>query len=874
MQAPPDRVEEAATLSALLALDILDTEPEIEFDALVRAASIICDAPISLITLIDADRQWFKANVGLPSVSETPRNLSFCAYAVLEDGLFEVNDASSDARFQDNPLVTGEPDIKFYAGAPLTLRGGRRIGTLCVFDRKPRKLTTRQRESLLLLSKAATQALEGRAALQKQTETSRLNARAAFVLTRTGELAGVGGWEVDLSSGKILWSEEVCRIHGCPMGHSPSLDEALGFYTVESRPRVQKAVELAMAGGAGFDLEIQITRTDGQLRWIRTVGSVDFVADSPVRLVGAMQDVTERHRLSVELAEQHELLRVTLQSIGDAVITTDTEGNITWLNPVAERMTGWLASEAMGRPLDQVFHIVDNTTKTPAENPILACIKHDKVMGLAANTLLISRNGEEFGVQDSASPIRNDQGEMLGAVLVFHDVTEQRRITGEMSYRARHDALTGLVNRLEFETQLDRLLAKSRQNGSVHALMYIDLDQFKLVNDACGHAAGDLLLQNVSRLLEDVIRGRDTLGRLGGDEFAVLLERCTTEQAQRVAQQICDRMDEFRFVHDGKRFRIGTSIGLVPVDARWTSTSAIMQAADTSCYAAKEAGRNRVHAWFDTDAALQARSGDMKWATRLEQALDENRFVLFAQRIFPLTGDKSKLSAEVLVRMLDTDGSLIPPSAFLPAAERFTLSSRIDQWVLRRSIDALKMQPHLDRLACLSINLSGQSVGDRAFHRKALAILEEAGPAICGKVFFEITETAAITNMADASRFIELAHGLNIGIALDDFGAGAASFGYLKSLKADKLKNDGQFIRDVIVDPLDNATVRCFVEVAKLVNMKTVAEFVDSAAVLEKITEMGVDYAQGYHLHRPEPIQNVLNMVEQLATLPAIGNDC
>ncbi|MDB5894814.1 MAG: hypothetical protein JWQ88_2345, partial [Rhodoferax sp.] len=664
--------------------------------------------------------------------------------------------------------------------------------------------------------------------------------------------------------GEIRWSDEVCRIHGRPPGHRPTMDEALGYYCDESRQRIEAAMREAMAGGKPFDLTLRIQAHGGALRWIRTMGAVEYEDGAPVGLAGAFQDVTERQRLSEELARQHELLRVTLQSIGDAVITTDKLGSITWLNPVAERLTGWLNAEAVGRQLDQVFHIVDEATRRLAENPILACIRADKVMGLAPDTVLISRTGQEFGVQDSASPIRDDHGQMLGAVLVFHDVTEQRRISGEMSFRAKHDALTGLVNRLEFETQLQQLLDKSRQNGVGHALMFIDLDQFKLVNDACGHAAGDQLLQQVARLLEEAVRGRDTLARLGGDEFAILLERCSTDQAMRVAQQVCDRMDEFRFLHDGRRFRIGTSIGLVPVDTRWHSTTAVMQAADTSCYAAKEAGRNRVHAWFDTDAVMHARTGDMKWATRLEQALDEDRFVLFAQRIFPLTGDTSRESLEVLVRLRETDGSLVLPGAFLPAAERFNLATRIDHWVLRHTIAALQGQPDLDRIGCLCINLSGQSVGDRAFHRKAFSLLGDAGPALCAKMIIEITETAAITNMADATRFIEQAHALGIGIALDDFGAGASSFGYLKSLKADKLKIDGQFVRDVIDDPLDHAAVRCFVDVARVVQMKTVAEFVDSQAVLECIRAMGVDYAQGFYLHRPEPLEAVFGKMQSL----------
>jgi diguanylate cyclase (GGDEF)-like protein/PAS domain S-box-containing protein len=614
-----------------------------------------------------------------------------------------------------------------------------------------------------------------------------------------------------------------------------------------------------MATGEGWDLELPLVRADGRSIWVRAVGNAEFENGKPVRLLGAFQDITQRRALHAELAEQHELLRVTLHSIGDAVITTDRNGVVTWLNPVAERMTGWLNAEACGHAVGQVFHIVNEETRAPTENPVATCLQQGKVAGLANHTVLISRHGEEFGIEDSASPIRNEAGEILGVVLVFHDVTEQRRLSGEMTYRATHDALTGLVNRAEFETRLRRVLNKAHEDRSEHALMYIDLDQFKLVNDACGHSVGDQLLQQVPKLLGESVRLRDTLARLGGDEFAVILEHCSAEQAQRVAHQICERMDDFRFVHDGKRFRIGASIGLVPVDHRWGTAAALMQAADTSCYAAKEAGRNRVHAWFDTDQAMRVRHGEMQWTSRIEQALDEDRFELHAQRITSLTGRDSGLHAEVLLRMRDADGALIMPGAFLPAAERFRLASRVDRWVLKHVIDCLKQRGALAGVSNLSLNLSGQSIGDRAFHRQALEVLSDAGDAVCRCLCLEITETVAVTHMADAALFVEQVRALGIRVALDDFGAGASSFGYLKSLPVDFIKIDGQFIRDVVDDPLDEAAVRCFVDVARVVGVRTVAEFVDRPAVLERVRDIGIDFAQGDLVHEPEPLDALLH---------------
>jgi len=686
------------------------------------------------------------------------------------------------------------------------------------------------------------------------------------------DASNAGTWEWNVQTGEVIVNPRWAEIVGW------TVDE-LGAVTNQFRADIAHPDELEetrrllrehFAGRSqAYVAEVRLRHRDGHWVWAEDRGRlITRTPDGrPEWVYGIHIDITERKRrdeaelrLNAELAQQHELMRVTLQSIGDAVITTDAAGAVNWLNPVAERMTGWLATEAKGLPLSQVFHIVHEETRAVTENPVATCLAQGKIVGLANHTLLISRDGTEFGIEDSAAPIRNAAGDVLGVVLVFHDVSEQRRLSGEMTYRATHDALTGLVNRAEFETRLLRTLRQSHDNDSHHALLYIDLDQFKLVNDACGHAIGDQLLQQVSKLLADAIRGRDTLARLGGDEFAIILEHCTSDQANRVAQKICDRMDDFRFVHEDRRFRIGTSIGLVPVDKRWASTAAIQQAADTSCYAAKEAGRNRVHAWFDTDAAMRARHHEVQWTSRIEQALDQEGFVLFAQRIQALKEAPKGIHAEVLLRMRNDDGSLALPGAFLPAAERFHLVSRIDRWVLRHAIDWLRGLPSEDLIESLSVNLSGHSVGDKAFHAWALELFESAGDSVCSRLCLEITETAAVTNLADAAIFIEQVRESGVKVALDDFGAGASSFGYLKTLPVDYLKIDGQFIRDLLSDPLDDAAVRCFADVARLMGLKTVAEFVDNPEVLDRLRVIGVDFAQGYLIHRPGPIDSLIEI--------------
>jgi diguanylate cyclase (GGDEF)-like protein/PAS domain S-box-containing protein len=723
-----------------------------------------------------------------------------------------------------------------------------------------------------------------------QNVTARVAERQALQqanerLTLATESGGIGIWDWDVARDRMIWDHGMYRLYGMEPG-----DDAAAFELwqrrlhPDDRAVAEQAIHDALAGTKPFDTEFRVVWPDGSVHTLHGSGRVTRDAQGrAVRMVGANWDVTEPRRLAARLSENHEMLRVTLQSIGDGVITTDAQGFVVWLNPVAERMTGWTTADASGEPVTRVLRIVNEETREPAENPVMVCLAEGRVVGMAQQTTLVSRTGDEYGIEDTASPIRAEQGDTLGAVLVFHDVTEQRRLSGEMSHRATHDMLTGLVNRAEFEQRLRRLLHRAQSDGSLNALLFLDLDQFKLVNDACGHAVGDQLLMQVSKLLSDIVRTSDTLARLGGDEFAILLDHCSTVPAQRLAQRICDRMEDFRFIHENRRFRIGASIGLVPVDNRWTTTAAVMQAADTSCYAAKEAGRNRVHVWFDTDQTMRARHGEMQWATRLEQALDEDGFVLFAQRIHAVCGDDAAggdgawrdgaggvaargvgagpargVHAEVLLRLVKSDGSSVLPGAFLPAAERFHLASRIDRWVLRNVMLWMKSVPSLDLIENLSVNLSGQSVGDRAFHRWALDMLAEAGAEICGKLCLEITETAAVTNLADAAIFIEQVRAIGVRVALDDFGAGASSFGYLKNMPVDFLKIDGQFIRDLVSDPLDEVAVRCFVDVAKVVHIKTVAEFVDQPAVMQRLHGIGIDFAQGYLVHRPAPIMELL----------------
>ncbi len=431
----------------------------------------------------------------------------------------------------------------------------------------------------------------------------------------------------------------------------------------------------------------------------------------------------------------------------------------------------------------------------------------------------------------------------------MRDVSDKRRATAEVSFRASHDALTGLVNRGEFEHRLHHLL----ESGHHGALMCIDLDHFKLVNDRCGHAAGDEVLRQVSTILREAARDTDIVARLGGDEFAILLPDCSLESAQRKGQAICDRLEIERFAHGEQRFRVGASIGLAPVGGALADLQSIMQAADGCAYAAKDAGRNRVVAWCDGRDIGEVHAHG-RWAERIQRALDNDGFELFGQQVVPLQSDTGAFKLEVLLRMRNEDGSLAAPGAFMPAAERHHLMTRVDRWVLDKTLEWMSAKHFDGALQRVAVNLSGQSVADPNFRAWALQSLEEAGRDLCSRLTLEITETVAIARLEEAAEFVGGLQRTGASVALDDFGAGASTFGYLKSLPVDYLKIDGQFIRHLMTDPLDQAAVRCFVDVARAVGVRTVAEHVETEEVLVRLRELGVDFAQGYLLHRPEPL--------------------
>ncbi|MCK7595366.1 EAL domain-containing protein [Pseudomarimonas salicorniae] len=579
-------------------------------------------------------------------------------------------------------------------------------------------------------------------------------------------------------------------------------------------------------------------------------------------------EVARRSLAESALRDREAWLRVVLHSIADGVLTADQHLKITWMNPTAASMCGWTESEALGKPVEQVLDLVHEQTRRPAPNPLTLALRERRTTGMQDDTVLLSRDGREIAVEDSAAPIFDDRGGLAGGVIVFHDVSERRRLAREMAERAAHDSLTGLLNRAEFEARLAGALQTSGASDEVHSLMYVDLDHFKVVNDTCGHPVGDQMLREVSTVLARAVRVTDVIARLGGDEFGVLLPNCDLEAALRVCDTLLKQLGLFRFEHEGRRFRVGASIGLVLVDGSVAPAEVLMQAADTACYAAKEAGGQQVKIWQERGAAAEVR-GRMVWVQRLNEALEDDAFELFLQRIEPIHPGRGRAHVEALLRLRDPDGSLIPPGTFLPAAERFRMGPAIDRWVLGSVIKRLALDPRAD--VELAVNFCGQSIGDRSFRNDVLRMLREAGEGCCGRLCVEVTETSVVGNLTEAATFMARLRELGVSVALDDFGAGASSFTYLRRLPIDLLKIDGQFIEGLPEDRLSGTAIRCFVEAAHIVGARTIAERVESESALEALRLLGVDLVQGYLCHRPEPWEAVWPHLPRLLAARSIS---
>jgi diguanylate cyclase (GGDEF)-like protein/PAS domain S-box-containing protein len=645
--------------------------------------------------------------------------------------------------------------------------------------------------------------------------------------------ANDGIWDFDGATKHVALSRRWKEM----LGYDPEdQDVLLDWYHLvhpDDMARVQARMREHLEGKTPFFESVhRMKHQTGDWRWMSSRAKAVLDENGRLlRLLGVEVDITERKLYEEALFRQKESAQITLQSIGDGVITTDDRGNVEYINPVAEDLTGWKVDDASSRPIDEIFRGFHEETCEPLENPLIVSMRRDRAIKSVRPTLLIRRDGNELYIESTASPIRDGKGIVTGGVLVFHDVSESRELHRRLSYHASHDILTGLVNRREFESRLERALRSAKARETAYALLYLDLDQFKIVNDSCGHSAGDALLHQLGSLLKGKIRWRDTLARLGGDEFAVLLESCNLDEAMQTAESLRAAIGDYRFMWDDRTFRLGVSIGVVPITADNEDVAALLSAADSACAAAKEAGRNRIHSFQENDIDLMRRRREMQWAARIKNALEDNRFELFRQTIQPLQAEEQGAHYEILLRMRDENGGIISPGLFIEAAERYSITPDIDRWVIRSAFRWLVSEAdERERLMLCSINLSGQSLGDEKFLPFVIDQFRMSG-LDATKICFEITETSAIASYSQANRFINALKELGCKFALDDFGTGLSSFGYLKHFPVDFLKIDGSFVKEILHDPIDREMVRSINEIGHLTGKQTIAEFAENEEI-------------------------------------------
>lgn len=824
---------------------------EAVLESIVDMVESVCRNEQCAISVLAADGQAFEHLIA-PRLPERLRATldgsaidirnGSCAAAVYLGRQVLVADISSDPFWQLRREVALDCGLRSTVSIPIKTGTGKVLGALGVYRAEtglpPRSelqliADAAQLASIAIERRAADAALRSSEAKFRQLFENAME--GVYQSTRDGRLLSVNPAFV-----RMLGYSSAEELHALPSA-------AMCYWRPADRAEFARRLE---SEGSIRNAEFCLRRRDGQQ--IVVLESAHAMRDDAGHIIGyegTVADITERKQAEQAVFAEKERAQVTLQSIGDAVISTDAEGNIDYLNPVAGQLAGWTAEEARGRPIGEVLSIVNEATRTPVENPLLVALRTGEQVGAGEQSVLQSRNGQSIAIQEAASPIRDRVGNVIGAVIVFHDVTKERRLKRALAYQASHDALTGLINRREFDNRLHEAVQAARNEGARHALLYVDLDQFKLVNDTCGHPAGDRLIRDITGLLQARVRGSDTIARLGGDEFGVLLDNCSIEQASRIAEVVRQAVRDYRFIWGSASLSVGASIGVVEIGPQTESAATVLSAADIACYSAKDQGRNRIHIYDGGGTAMRHR--EMHWVAEVTRAVDEGRLELYFQTIRPIGPSRIvQPFAELTVRLRDEDGNMVLPGKFIPAAERYNVMSMIDRWVVQRAIEQLRL--HQATAPLFAVNLSGTSLNDQGFLEFVLGCIDD--DRIARGLCFEITETAAVANLQNATYFMRELRARGCRFSLDDFGSGLSSFMYLKTLPVDFLKIDGEFIANVAQDVVDRSMVQAISQVGRTLGIATVAERVESAAVLAELETIGINFAQGFYLAKPRPV--------------------
>jgi diguanylate cyclase (GGDEF)-like protein/PAS domain S-box-containing protein len=602
--------------------------------------------------------------------------------------------------------------------------------------------------------------------------------------------------------------------------------------------------------------EVELVGSHGEVTRVELSSTVIDSAGEAALLLTALEMLPEASTSSV-LAAGPPRAMATLDAMGESVITVDGEGKIDYVNVAAETLLNQRREQIIGKSFPDVASLVDESDRRSLGDPVRMALTSGGRVSMGRRAVLVPANGAaERSVELSVSPLMSDSKETLGLVLVLHDTSELRGLARQMTYQASHDALTGLVNRREFERRLQEAMDSAQTGGAAHALCYLDLDRFKVVNDTCGHTAGDNMLREVASIIKEAVRDSDTVGRIGGDEFALLLVGCPLEKARQIADNVVHSVSDYRFVWKDKIFNIGVSIGLVEIGRGGGAIEDLMNSADSACYVAKKQGGVHVHVYSAREEATARHSGEIHWLQKLQGALRDDKFELYYQPIVHArSGAVRGPAIEVFVRLQGENGQPgAPPAEFFRAAERYRLMPEVDRWVVQTVLSALgRGGMKLPEGRSVAINIAGQTLGDSAFLEFVVDCFDHTG-ASPADICFEVTESSVVANLDHARRFIAVLHGMGCEFALDDFGSGLSSFSTLKTLPMDYLKIDGSFIRNLASDTVNRAMVAAMVELSRSLHFRVVAEQIEDQPSLDAAKGMGIDFLQGFIIGRPQPL--------------------
>ncbi|WP_192954775.1 EAL domain-containing protein [Gallaecimonas mangrovi] len=685
-----------------------------------------------------------------------------------------------------------------------------------------------------------------------------LVAQRLEMATRAGQ---IGIWEYLPATDTLLWDEQMYVLFDLAEPHEKMLmDRWQEQVHPEDLAAVMRGFEQTVKLGVPLDLQFRILLERG-LRYIRVMAqSVKDDAGKVIRVVGCNWDITDFKLAEQSLAEEKERLHVTLGAIGDAVLCTDGQGNVTFLNHVAEDLLAWPLEQARQQSVESLFAFYSEQSNSPLDNPVLSCLQEKNVQLPVQDLVMVNRHGKRFDVITSVAPVRDARGVVSGTVMVFQDLTRTKALQRELSHASAHDALTDLVNRAQFEQCVERCIDRVKRTGKTAQLCFFDLDSFKVLNDTAGHSAGDALLVELGQLWRKLIRhDEDVLARLGGDEFGLLLEQCSADNARQFAQQMLDTAQKLNFHWEDQDYDVTACVGIASITPATQSLAEVMSHADVACYAAKAAGRAKVCIYSGDDTAAQLSHQELMMASRLKAAISQQRFMLYSQTIEAFDGEERM--AELLLRLRSDDGGIIGPAAFIPAAERYDLMEQLDLWVVDQVLSQQAMALARSPIDCFFINLSANSLSSEAFAQQLLdKISNSALPA--SRVCFEITETALINQMSNAVRLVQQLRSIGARVAIDDFGSGLSSFAYLRHFQVDFIKIDGCFVQNAAQNPLDRTIISSVSNIAHRMQARSIAEWVENDVTAHLMHKLGLDFAQGYFFSRPRPLTELLEDAE------------